>query len=353
MAAAQAAALVNAQRRAELQKLPIFFGDDDDQFSAEQWIERVNRAANSADPVWDDNVIMAAVYISLRRSALAWYEAIQHELNEAHQWRDFQTFFITAWSKTRTSRTTIAALEQLHQRMDEKVVNFFARVAKINKDINDVEPVVVADVNLPNPMFEVVFTGVAEFAALTDEQKQGQARRLVAHGMRMRNDRFAKHVFIAGLRDEIRSDLMKAPPQGGLYAAFQAAQVIEKALEKPSTKPYAKMAKSAIEAVETEVDAVNGNGSRKFTKKRSFDKKNVTCYHCQKKGHFAAECRAKARGEPQVPRPDKPHFAKKKNAVSAVDKESNNNNPYEWLRDDDQGDGQDTEEVATIHTLNF
>lgn len=343
---AQANALLNAQRRADLQKLPIFYGDDQDQFTAEQWIERINRARNTVDPPWDDNVTMAAVYSSLRKAALAWYEAIQHELDEAHQWRDFQTFFITAWSKTRTSRTTIAALEALHQRMDEKVVNFFARVAKVNKDINEVEPVVLADVNVPNPAFEAVFMNVAAFAAIPAADRMNQARRLVAHGMAMRNDRFAKHVFIAGLKEEIRSDLMKNPPQGGLYAAFQAAQIIEKALEKPSTKSTSSKAVKAIESNEVEVEAVNGG--KRYGKRKPMDKKNATCYHCQKKGHFAAECRAKARGEAPAPRPENKGHFKKKNNVSAVDQDGN---PFNWLKDDDEGD--DNEEVATIHALNY
>jgi len=346
-----AAQLMNAQRRVDLQRLPLFYGDDNDQFSAEQWLERVRRAAASVDPVWTDNITMAAVYNALRGSALAWYEAIQHELEENHQWRDFQAFFTIAWSKTRTSRTTIAALEALHQRMDERVVNFFARVAKVNKDINDVEPVVEAEVNVPVPAFQAVFTDVAGFAALPNDQKQAQARRLVAHGMRMRNDRFAKHVFIAGLKEEIRSDLMKNPPAGGLYAAFQAAQIIEKAMEKPTFKSTTTKAVKSVESNNSEVNAINGN--RKFGKKKPIDKKNLTCYHCQKKGHFSAECRAKARGEAAVPRPDNGKGYKKKNNVSAVDKDSADYNPFNYLQDDVTGDNQETEEIATIHALNF
>ncbi|MBC7870646.1 MAG: DDE-type integrase/transposase/recombinase [Chitinophagaceae bacterium] len=37
----------------------------------------------------------------------------------------------------------------------------------------------------------------------------------------------------------------------------------------------------------------------------SNEKKQTTCYHCQRKGHMAKDCYAKARGEPPVPRPDK------------------------------------------------
>ena len=252
-AALDAERLVNAQRRAQLQQLPLFYGDDKDPFSAEQWIERVKRAAASVQPNWPDNITMSAVYNSLRGPALSWYEAVRLELDNENQWRDFQTYFINAWSKTRTARTTIAALDQLQQRMEERVVNFFSRVAKANQDINEVEPVVQAEVNLPQPMFEAVFTGVNAFMAIAEADRRGQAQRLVAHGMRARNDKFAKHVFIAGLKEEIRNDLMKNPPVGGLYAAFVAAQIIEKALEKPKNKIISKSVR-AIDETETEKD---------------------------------------------------------------------------------------------------
>jgi len=359
-AAADANRFINAQRRADLQRLPLFYGDDKDVFTAEQWIERVRRARTSVQPHWDDDVTMAAVYNALRGPTLAWWEAVQHELDNNHQWRDFQQHFINAWSKTRTARTTIAALDQLQQRMEEKVVNFFARVAKANNDINEVEPVVVEQAPIPNPLFEATFTGVAAFAALPNDIKMAQAQRLVAHGMKARNDKFAKHVFIAGLKEEIRNDLMKNPPVGGLYAAFVAAQTIEKALEKPKHK-VSKTVKAVEEQAEVEVDAVN-KGFRRPSYKKTSDKKNVTCYHCQKKGHFASDCYAKSRGEPAVPRKDnnnngfangKSKFFKKKN-ISAVNRDHPSYNPFSYLQEEREETDQDgTEEVATIHTLNF
>lgn len=357
-AAADANRLINAQRRADLQRLPLFYGDDKDVFTAEQWIERVRRAAASVQPNWDDPVTMAAVYNALRGPALAWYEAVQYEIDNAHQWQDFQQHFISAWSKTRTARTTIAALDQLQQRMDEKVVNFFTRVAKANNDINDVEPVEVNQAPLPNPVFEAAFTAVPQFMAINEDVRRAQAQRLVAHGMKARNDKFAKHVFIAGLREEIRNDLMKNPPAGGLYAAFVAAQTIEKALEKPKHK-VSKTIKAVEEKSEVEIDAVNRNFRRTSNRKTS-DKKNVTCYHCQKKGHFAADCYAKARGEAPTPRkdntgnngsPGKPKGFKKR-SVSSVDKDNASYNPFNYLQEEGEN-GDDEAEVATIHTLNF
>jgi hypothetical protein len=164
-------------------------------------------------------------------------------------------------------------------------------------------------------------------------------------------------VFIAGLKEEIRNDLMKNPPVGGLYAAFVAAQIIEKALEKPKSKIISKSVR-AIDETETEVDAVNhGNGKRPFQKRKPMDKRHLTCYHCQKKGHFAAECKAKARGEPQAPRPDNNNNSrfKKKSSVSAVEREDDYRNPFNYLREEQEAQERDEkrEEIATIHALNF
>jgi len=327
-----AADFIDAQRRAELGKIPLFHGDHRDSFTAEQWIERIDYARHAIAPAWNGATTVAAVYGSLRDEALHWFEALKDEID----FRNFEllkTNFINAFSKTRTTRTVVSRIESLQQKSDENVVTFFSRVAKANRDCNALNPVIEAEVALPDPPFEAAFTDVEEFAELDEEVRLGQARRLVAHGMRARPDLFARMVFIAGLRDKIREQVLMNPRPGGLRAAYEQALDIEKAFDSP---------KASVKAVkaepEKEVDAIRGR--RRPPNGKKTHKRNITCYHCQKKGHYASECNSKARGDPAVPR--------KQNKVAAVD----SHNIYgetNFL----ERELKKEKEVSSIGTLNY
>ena len=70
-AAANALAIqrqVEAHRQSDLAKLPLFAGDSKDTFSAEQWIERIDRARTASN--WNDGQTMAFVFNALRANAL-------------------------------------------------------------------------------------------------------------------------------------------------------------------------------------------------------------------------------------------------------------------------------------------
>ncbi len=63
------------QKQVEHSKLPLFFGSKDkDQFTAEQWVERIRQAKDSAR--WNDAQTMSAVYNAVRAKALAWFESL-------------------------------------------------------------------------------------------------------------------------------------------------------------------------------------------------------------------------------------------------------------------------------------
>ncbi len=59
---------VELLRQSELAKLPLFSGDGKDQFTAEQWIERVSRARTTS--AWTPDQTNTFVYNALRGNAL-------------------------------------------------------------------------------------------------------------------------------------------------------------------------------------------------------------------------------------------------------------------------------------------
>jgi len=333
MAALPAAELIDAHRRAELGKIPLFYGDDKDVFTAEQWIERINYARHAVDPAWNGATTVAAVYGSLRGEALHWFEALRDEL-DFEDFATLQTNFINAFSKSRTTRTVVSRIESLQQKPNEKVVNFFSRVAKANKDCNALNPVVQNLCPLPDPMYGDVFTNIPEFMNVPLPQRTAQAQRLVAFGMNARPDLFARMVFIAGLKERVREQVLMNPRPGGLRSAYEQAMDIEKALEIPQAQ--VKSIRANKEDSTTEVEAIKRK--RPFLGKKN-QKKKVTCYHCQKKGHFASECYSKAKGEPPVPR---------KNHIAAVTSREILDE-LNFLERESRGE----KEVSSVHALNY
>jgi len=155
-------------------------------------------------------------------------------------------------------------------------------------------------------------------------QLEAALQALVDHGAQTRADRLGKHLFIAGLRSYIRDELMKNPPVGSLYEAYQTAHNIEKCLTDPKTMRQASSigriknvaargtTTNNVPAQENDVAALNrsnrgrGRGRGGFSRGRgrgsyqSANRSDKICYHCGKKGHFQNDCYSKQRGEPKV-----------------------------------------------------
>jgi len=317
--------LAEAQRQADFARLPLFYGNDKDTFTAEQWIARIDAIRTAA--AWNEQLTQTTVYNALRGDALVWYDAVKLDI-DCNTYVTFKNAFLQAWSKTRTARTTTAVLAGLQQMQNETVTNFYARVRKAMDDIISLEGVFALPADpLPadlmtihqvvawlgaNPANDVRQQFGLAAAATNQAVLQRYLENLMSQGASYRQDRLGKHIFIAGLKPYIRDELMKNPPVGGLYVANQTAHNIEKCMTDPRVNRHST---AAIEPVErNDVAALQNRGSfrgrtrgRGFSRGRfrgrggqSFNKANMSCYHCGKKGHFEAECHAKARGEPRT-----------------------------------------------------
>ena len=68
-------AAVEAQRQVDLSKIPFFHGDvKQDQFTPEQWIDRVNRARVAGN--WNNEKTASYLYNSFRDKALTWFRTL-------------------------------------------------------------------------------------------------------------------------------------------------------------------------------------------------------------------------------------------------------------------------------------
>ena len=112
-----AQAFMNAGRQIEAGRLPLWNGTADSAFTAEQWIQRIQKAATAGG--WTDPVIMSNVFNALRGDALVWYDALPTIGYNSADWEDFKTAFLRTYGTVRTVRTTALNITDIKQGASE------------------------------------------------------------------------------------------------------------------------------------------------------------------------------------------------------------------------------------------
>ena len=322
--------LLNADlvRQSNLAQLPLFSGDAKDQFTAEQWIQRVNRARVTSN--WDADHTATFIYNALRGNALLWYDSLRRTGIDRDDWDQFRTAFLESWSAVRTTRTATVNLSDLKQGQNEPVTAFYPRVVKAIDDLEALVPGLAFP--LPNPVWPQVFIDVGGFAALPVADRAAAATALVAHGATQAFNHMALNLFISNLRPALRDELLKALPNT-LYAAFQQAIMLERLAVEPKRTTLPAMPveatptsndlipavpdpKDDLGALDAQIDALNikrrqiqqrGNKNAPSSASRSSNNSNnqparfanrppatkdTICHYCKKPGHYQIDCRS-------------------------------------------------------------
>jgi hypothetical protein len=338
----QAQALLNAGRMADLSRIPIWSGGKE-VFTAEQWIDRINRSKTAGN--WNDALTMSYVFNAMRGPALRWFDALPRLGCNREVWNDFRKAFINTYGSTRTARTAALTLSDIKQGASEQATDYISRVIQIIDDVELLEPEV-----LPQPAapWSDAFRAMAGFAASTQPDRDFQANLLMRHGAKGAFDRLGRHLFIAGLKPALRTELMKANPQS-LQAALEAALDAEKILLEPKRQGQRavlanidnddeeeKDEEEDEDAADDEEDAAIAavTAKLKHLKKKATQRKkrqggaskppkkkpdgsankqqagkgtlnnggnNDGCRYCHAKGHFQASClKRKAAGAPMI-----------------------------------------------------
>jgi hypothetical protein len=226
---------VDNLRQSDLAKLPLYSGNVKDQFTAEQWIERISRSRTAS--AWTADQTMAFIFNALRGNALRWFDALKRSGINRNDWDAFQQAFLAAFSTTRTPRTATVNLADLHQGQTEHIVSFYPRVVKA---VDHLEALAGAAFPLPDPPFPVEFTNVPGFDALAVPVRSAAAQALVTFGAASAFNLFALNLFVSNLCPSLHDELLKTPP-ATLYGAFEAASQLERLQETPRRPTAAAM----------------------------------------------------------------------------------------------------------------
>ena len=213
-----------ALMQAELGKLPIWSGDSSkDGYTIEQWSDRVDRAAETAN--WDDRDTMNFVYNAFRGPALKWLEALKTFGIDDKSWIAVKAELLEAYSRVQTARTTVVNLADLKQATNESITDFGSRVAIIVEDLKQLMP---AASRVPQGVrWHADITGLAGWNAV-DAAHKANALQQAADKVRWASfDHLGIQLFVSNLKPIIRDELMKAPP-ATLNAAIKMARSLEK-----------------------------------------------------------------------------------------------------------------------------
>ena len=333
-----------ALMQADLAKLPIWSGDiTKDGYDVEQWVDRVDRAAGTAN--WNDEDTMSYVYNAFRGSALKWLGALKTFNINTKSWAAVRTELLDAYSRVQTTRTTVVNLTDLKQLNNESITDFGSRVASVIDDIKQLMPAASKTPQgipwAPELRALAGFNDVA--AAVKAKQLQDVADQMVWNSF----DHLGIQLFVSNLKPIIRDELMKTPP-ATLNATIKMARSLEKIhaksdhahaavseVQQHSQQPqHPNNAENAsldaeIEALSAQFQALlkrrngNGNGNRPARgngqvqrgqrgRGRGGRGGNATgynvCRYCKKPGHLQKVCNSRIKaGAPEVDAQGKPY----------------------------------------------
>ena len=357
--------LINVGRQVDLARLPLWSGSKDSIFSAEQWIERIDKARAPTAGNWTVPTTMSYVYNALRGDAIVWFDALTTLGYDSADWEDFKSAFIRTYGTTKTARTAALNLSDIKQGQTESAARYISRVIKIISDVKDLAPAALA---APAQPFCDEIRNLAGWAGVADAIKTQNVQGLLQHGAKDAYNRIGMQLFIAGLKPILRTELMKINPTN-MREAFDAVIDAEKITAEPqrnkTSAVLAGVSNNEEGDAESDADSDNGdeeggdendanisaltaklkalkkkaakknkqkgtrNGSNNSNNKPQNGGQNASkpnrggggggnCRYCNKEGHFQAECYSrKAAGAPMVDAQGKPFQARGVHALAA------------------------------------
>ena len=346
MAVALEDALRNHDRIRRSTDLPLFYGrKEKDSVTPEFLIDRLEAAAVVAR--WDTDARKCTEFhLILRDRALLWWKSLRHGDINITVWDTVKTQFLKAYSPKFTAKTTCTNFQELVQKAGENVQDYFLRVSDTFEMFLKAKPAIPDAINnaYVAPVDGAVIAAVPAAApdTLINLKREG-----LAQGALYTERFFLTQLFIAGLKDDLRSETMKAgkvnimeavdharelevinadrrkvghisaisptepededgdePPAGMDEEEIRYVNVLR---TQQGKKPY-RFTRSGPPRSGTSSRSSSGSGPRPGTK----------CRYCHNTGHMQKECRKrKAANAPMVDATGKP-FENSPNRITQI-----------------------------------
>lgn len=322
-AAGMAAALADHDRIRKSTDLPLFYGrKDKDVITAHQLMERMNRAAVIAG--WDNQRKCSEFYLILRDKAIHWWNSLENEEVPnitIDNWDELQAAFLRAYAPKYTAKSTCNIFVDLQQKTGESVQDYYLRVDDGFRRMCETKPFTIET--------QVVAALLPQDAIVAAGLTVEQALVYKIEGVRQQEKFLLHQLFIAGLREDIRTKMMEARHMN-VRATIDAAREYESILadrrnHKPNVNAIGDETEAENKDEDTEVNAIRGkdgkfrpnnrpsNGQAGDQKRRAFAGQ---CRYCKKTGHLQRFCYdRKKKGAPCVDDKGVPYKTQYANAV--------------------------------------
>ena len=295
-------------------QIPLFLGTDKDTSSGRDIIERIELAAGIAN--WNDARKISELKGCVRDQAKKALDSIIRTCpHDMTVWANVRKEFLRQYDPKGTAKSTCAGLNDLNQKSNEKVLNFYGRVDEHFRRIleNRTDRLLA-----PLPDDAIPADQVARVSAVMERCTREMLETI------------EQMMFTAGLNETLRQKVMEAG-KTSLYETFQFAGDMELYLADKKSKANAIKINSieedgeALDVInevefknEEEFNVVNAMRMRrglpprprpKFFRRSGYSsqpqvssgsrngngKKSEVCRYCKKMGHRQAECRKRIR----------------------------------------------------------
>ena len=293
-------ALIAHDRVRRSTELPLFLGfDKDNTITAHALMERVEHAANIAN--WDDPRKCDELFMVLRKEAQQWWDSLRHVngLNPNQDWDQVKQRFLRTYAPRYTARTNCINLMKLYQAPNEKVQTFFLRLDETFKRMTETRPAGLMVVREP--------------ALAAANQDNARDARIKLEGLRDQDKFFLSQMFLAGLRENIRTKVMEEAPaelidivdlaveKEAIYLneknpppANQLFSIEEKNDKQEGVEEKAEFNKEEIELIHA-IRRKRNQPPFKRNGNNSTASSTVVCHYCKQRGHWQKHCRSRIR----------------------------------------------------------
>ena len=285
--------------------LPLFYGNPaKDVLTANQLVERLESAAIVARWTTDVQKVQE-LFLCLRDEGLKWKATLQHVPNlNMDKYDEVKKEFLEAFGVHYNAMSVCSKLQGLRQGT-ETVQLFYNKVCDTFES---------AKVARPTNILTHPGEGAVVFPAVVGDNARNEinlpkdcADRLVALGAPQMESYMMMIIFIGGLKEKLREEVMISEPRN-LKEALVAARKAENVTERRSNAGFQVTSVNneseddlciTVENEEeiAQVNAINMIRKRQGKKPMRYrfarkPKGKMECFNCHKPGHFARECRA-------------------------------------------------------------